>query len=453
MKTRVTSEGLPKTLTYPYPSGALKCRDRQDKKFWSEGDMSKPQLFGMDKWASGSAKAVTIYEGELDCLSGFQMLGSRYPSVSVRSASSAKADCSFPDNFKWLNGFEKIYLCFDNDEAGERAKRAVASLFDFNRVYELKFPKGEKLDPNVFLSENRDKEFSQYWWSAHRFLPEGVVSSFREFEEILLANNSKECIPYPYRLLDQMTYGIRTSEVVLITALEGRGKTEIIRSLEYHLLKNTMDNIAIIHLEETRQRSLLGLAGYELDTACHLPDIPISTPEIVSALKNLIVSDDRLHVYSHFGSSNPDEILSTIRFLASACECKYIFLDHISLIVSGLTDENERQTLDYLSTKLAMLVEELDFCLFMVSHVNDVGQTRGSRHISKAAHLWIHADRDILNPDANVRNTTSLTINKNRFGGHTGPAGSLFFDMSTHRLFDSETYFDHQMAPLDASCF
>ena len=34
-------------------------------------------------------------------------------------------------SFDWLSGFDRIYLCFDNDTAGREAVQSVAQLFDF----------------------------------------------------------------------------------------------------------------------------------------------------------------------------------------------------------------------------------------------------------------------------------------------------------------------------------
>jgi hypothetical protein len=99
-----------------------------------------------------------------------------------------------------------------------------------------------------------------------------------------------------------------------------------------------------------------------------------------------------------------------------------------------LDDGDERRTLDYISTKLAHMVEEQDFCLFMISHVNDDGKTRGSRNISKVADLSIHLDRDLTVSDPVERNTTKLMIRKNRFASQTGPAGQLYFDPTTFKI-------------------
>jgi hypothetical protein len=79
-----------------------------------------------------------------------------------------------------------------------------------------------------------------------------------------------------------------------------------------------------------------------------------------------------------------------------------------------------------------MLVQSLNFGL--VSHVNDDGNTRGSRKFSKIAHTWIHLDRDIVAETEEARNTTYLQRCKNRFVHGMGPAGLLVFDPSTYMV-------------------
>src|SRR5262249_36503129 len=153
--------------------------------------------------------------------------------------------------------------------------------------------------------------------------------------------------------------------------------------------------------------------------------------EVKEAYRKIIKRDERLHAYGHFGSDDPETIIDKIRFLVSACDCKFIFLDHITMVVTGLADGEQTKALDYLSTKLAMMVEDLNSGLIFISHVNDDGLTRGSRNISKVAHTWVHMDRNITSGSEIERNTTNLIVRKNRFAGRTGPAGKLIFDPST----------------------
>jgi twinkle protein len=426
--TKIDANGQPTVIGFPYGPDTFKIRHLDKKEFYSTGNMSEASLFGQDKFQAGQSRALTITEGEMDAMSVYQMLGSKYPVVSVRGASSAKKDCA--KNRDWLNQFERIYLCFDNDQAGEKAAREVRELFDFNKVYIVKLTKFK--DANDYLTQGDPSEFVRVWHNSKRYMPEGIISSFSEFDAVIDEKVEKQGVAFPFPTLQAMTYGFFQGKCALFTALEGVGKTEILRAIEFNLLNTTDHNVGIIHLEEDKSRLLKGLAGYELRTPCHLPDTPISDAEIKAAYRSVIKREDRAHIYTDFGTDDPDEILDRVRFLAAACDCKYIFLDHITRIVTGMYDADQVKILDYLSTKLDSLVQTLNFGLIFVSHVNDDGKTRGSRNISKIAHLWVHLDRDITADTETARNLTKLTIRKNRFAHKTGPAGTLIFDPSTY---------------------
>jgi twinkle protein len=422
--TRINLEGKPVAVVYPY-TNAAKVR-HFPKVFYSIGDMKNADLCGWDKFSAASARAITITEGEDDMLAAYEMLGSKYPVVSVSSSSNAKRDCA--RRYEYLNSFDKIYLCFDNDDVGAKAALEVAALFDFNKVYHVKL---SLKDAQQYHEANKAKDFASIWWNAKRFIPEGIVSSFSEIDQIIDAERTHGSSSYPFPTLQEMTYGIRQGEVILLTAFSGIGKTEIIRAIEYHLIKTTDENIGIIHLEEEKERSIKGLVSYEIGHPAHLPNSCVSKEDIKQAYRDLVVRDDRIHLYSHFGSDDPDTILDTVRFLAGSCGCRYIFLDHITMVVSGSNSDDERKKLDYISTRLAMMVRELDFTLFMVSHVNSSGETRGSKNIYNVADLAIRLERNVTAETSAERNKTYLTVNKNRFASMTGPAGVLTFDPKT----------------------
>lgn len=428
IKTKIAEDGEPLADGFVYPSGRTKVRDLKEKHFyWENGDdgqlsRTSPGLFGRDKFSAGCNKYVIVTEGEYDAPSCHQVL--RIPAVSVSSAGSSVRDCSA--DYDWLQSFERIYLAFDNDAAGREALAKVAKLFDFNKVYQVKYDRFK--DANDYLKNGASDELLNLWKNARRYLPETVVSSFSEFRKIL-EERPKQGVPYPFQGLNEKTYGIRPGESVLITAQEGVGKTELMHAIEYGLLTQTDSNVGAIYLEEPKARHLQGLAGIHLQRPAHLPDSGVTQSEIMGAVQAAVGADDRLHLYTHFGSSDPEVLLDTIRFLVGARSCRFILLDHISMVVSGLGGEDERRALDYLSTRLEMMVKELDFALILASHVNDLGQTRGSRYISKVADIRIDLVRDVVSNSSIV----DLTVSKNRFSGKTGSAGSYVFDAFTRK--------------------
>lgn len=422
--------GKSEKLIFPYGDKAQKVRELSNKEFYVTGEFVDTTLFGMDKFTPGQSQAITITEGELDALSVFQMLGSKYPVVSVRSAGSAGDDCKRAREF--INSFERIYLCLDNDVPGEKAARDISKLFDLNKVYFVQL--GPYKDANEYLVAGKEREFVGAWWSSKRFVPKGIISSLDDQLAIFEEERQNALVDYPYPSLQEMTYGIRSKELNVILAQEKIGKTEFIRSLEYHILKNTKFNIGVVHLEEERQRTVQGFAGLHLQQPVHLPDSLVSISDQQKAFKELNDTGNRIHIYPHFGSDDPNQILDIIRSMVVVLGCKFIFIDHITMLVTGFENDDERKKLDYLSTKFVELTRELDFTMFLISHVNDNGQTRGSRNITKVADLIVSLYRDIEAQDENTRNTTFVTVRGNRFAGRTGPAGLLKFSPTTFTM-------------------
>lgn len=413
-------------VIYPVSSDAYKVRRLDTKEFWVEGKYSQANPFGMDIFDAGSAKAITICAGENDAMAVYQMLGG-YPVITPKNGEpSAAKDLGRAKVREYINSFDKIYICLDNDEAGREATDEVARLFDPNKVYIVKLNKYK--DAHEYLEKYEGKEFTRVWWAAQRYRPKGIISSFDEVFAVLDKDDAPSIASYPFPTIEKMTLGIRPAEVNVVTAKSGIGKTEILRAVEYHILQTTDLNIGVIHLEEREKRAIQGLAGYALQRPVHRRDSGVSAEEVKEAYKKAVKRDDRVYYYQHFGSQDLDVIIDVVRNIVAAFGCKVVFLDHITMLVTGFDGDDERRKLDYLSTRFAMLARELDFTLFLVSHVNDNGQTRGSRNIENIADLWLHIDRDKEAADERTRNTIKTVIKKNRPASETGPAGILFYD-------------------------
>ena len=91
-----------------------------------------------------------------------------------------------------------------------------------------------------------------------------------------------------------------------------------------------------------------------------------------------------LHLFDGFGSYDPDHIYERIEYMASGLETRVVFLDHLSILLSGL-DGDERKMIDTTMTKLRSLVERTGISLFLVSHLR--------RTTSDVNHEEEHASR------------------------------------------------------------
>ena len=416
-----------------------KIRQVNVKGFMSNGDYSKGTLFGQELFPAGSAKQITLVEGELDALSAYEMQGSEFPTVSVKSIATAEKDVA--ENFEYLNSFGKIVICFDKDEPhkkpngdiwypGQDAALRVASMFELGKVRILTLQDGK--DANDYIQKGWGKKFLKEWWGAKDYTPAGLRMAKDLWEEVK-AENKSETVLYPWDGLNQLTYGMRLSEIVLITADTGVGKTSVVKEIEHHLLKNTDKGIGILHLEEPNKDTLLGLMSITANRPLHLPDVRenIKEEDLRKYFDNTC-NTDKIVVWDHFGSNSVASVLATIRHM-NALGCKYIVLDHLSIVVSDQNGD-ERKQLDEISTKLKTLCMELNCCIICVIHINRQGQVRGSAGPEQIANIVIRLVRDKLADNEDVRNTTKISVEKNRFCGRTGPAALLRYDGETGRL-------------------
>ena len=168
------------------------------------------------------------------------------------------------------------------------------------------------------------------------------------------------------------------------------------------------------------------------------------------------VNTGRFYAFDHFGSIGNDEILSRVRFMAQALDCKWIIIDHLSILVSGQEVDDERKSIDILMSKLRSIVEQTEVGMLLVSHLrrpqgdrdfNDgrevsLGHLRGSASIAQLSDSVIALERNQQADDETKANTTIIRVLKNRYTGDTGIATYLFYDKITGRLSEINNPFE-----------
>lgn len=416
-----------------------KVRLVQNKDFFATGSTEGVGLFGQQT-CRGNGKFLTITEGEVDCLSVAEMFDRKYDVVSLRSGASSAAK-EIKEQLEWIEGYDNVVLCFDNDKAGKQAVADVKDLFSPNKLKIVRLP---LKDANEMLQARRVKDFVSAWWDAKVYQPDGIISGNDTWEA--LTNKIKvSSVPYPWQGMNTYTKGFRPYELVTITSGSGMGKSQIVRELEYYLLNATEDNIGILALEEDVARTALGVMSVAADCPLHLEED--LDPDVAFPFWEQTMGTGRYYLFDHWGSTSEDNLLARVRYMAKALDCKWIILDHLSIVVSAQDNGDERKAIDAIMTKLRSLVQELGVGLFLVSHLKrtqgkpheDGGQIslselRGSQAIAQLSDMVIGLERDQQNEDEDRRNTTTVRILKNRYAGLTGACCYLKYDKITGRM-------------------
>jgi twinkle protein len=423
-------------LRFPYFSSnktlqGFKTKNKL-KDFKYEGNTTDT-LFGQSLFPT-TGKLIIVYEGELDAASGWEA----YPNwahVSLpHGAGSAKKDIQ--KQLQLFQGYQEIVLFFDKDEAGKRATEQVAPLLPSGKVKIAHLPDPYK-DASDALQAGDPQAIRVAIWNASPYQPDGIVDGKSLLE--LVTNPSPPCdFEYPFAGLQQMTHGIRYGELTVISAGTGQGKSTLTRQLCVHLLEQG-EKVGYIALEESNRRTALGLMSVATGKALHLGEHP---KETLQEAYDYTLKNWDLFLYDHFGSADPDIIYSRIEYMALALETKTIFLDHLSILISGL-DGDERKMIDNTMTRLRSLVERTGIKLFLVSHLRrtqtdknheegarvTLGQLRGSAAISQLADEVIGLERNQQKTDD--QDTTVLRLLKNRYSGEVGVASQLKYNKDT----------------------
>lgn len=415
---------------------AQKVRGK-DKSFRTTGDFKDVQLFGQHLWKSGG-KRLIITEGEIDALSAYQMLGS-WPVVSLPNGAQGAVK-SIQANLEFVESYETVILCFDMDEPGRKAAQAVAELLTPGKAKIMELP--EK-DANDMLVENRVKEFTTAFWEARSVEPDGIVDGADIWDQV--SKPVTMGLSLPWNGLSAKTFGQRDGELWTWTSGSGMGKSEFVSQIAHWNLIEHGENVGYVALEENLRRTGQRLMAKELGVPIHLPGHEVSEADLRRAFERTTGSG-KVFLYDHWGSQESDKILSKLRFLIKGKRCRTIILDHLSIIVSGLEDDDERKTIDKLMTDLRSMVEETGVKMHLVSHLKrpmgkkgheegaqvSLAHLRGSHSIVQLSDFVIGLER---NQQAKKNSdVTRIRVLKNRYSGDTGVATAVRYDKATGLL-------------------
>jgi twinkle protein len=417
-----------------------------DKHFTWDGNNSDHSLFGQHLFPS-SGKRVVITEGEIDALSCFTAMEG-WPMVSIPDG-AASAKRSIQRQLEWLQGYQEIVLFFDNDDAGRQAAKDAAGVLPPGKVkiaclHDFK-------DASDALQAGEAQAIREAIWNATPYRPDGIVEAKSLLDQILEPNDVG-LHEYPFKGLQKKLHGIKAGELVVITSGSGMGKSSFCRELATHLLQKG-ERVGYIALEESNRRTALGLMSVAERKSYHIGEHPRAELEEVYSRT---LEKWPLYLFDGFGSFEPEVVYNRVEYLAQGLDVKMVFLDHLSILLSGL-EGDERRTIDITMTRLRSLVERTGITLFLVCHVSGddngkpyeeggrvkLNKLRGSRSIGQLSDAVIALERDQQN-----NTNTTVRVLKNRFSGEVGPACELTYDLSTCRFTEHDVEVEFE-APVD----
>jgi len=444
---------------YPYYNGhelaGTKIR-KQNKEFAWTGSSKEVGLFGENLFKAGG-KFITLTEGECDAMAAYELMGSKWPVVSIKSGAQGGVR-DVKQSLEYLESFDAVVINFDNDKHGKEAAQAIAKLLTPKKAKIMTLPVDYK-DANDMLRQGRHAAYVSAFWDAKVYTPSGVLNLSDQLGAYQkLRSERKTAIPYPWAGLNKKLEGLRAGELVTLTGGTGLGKSSVTREIEHWLIENTEDNVGVIALEENWSRTAEGIMAIEANAKLHLDSVKaeFTDKELDDCYKKVFMGDNegRVWIHAHHGVNNLDDIFSKLRYMIIGLDCKWIVVDHLHMLVLSTLENDERKAIDGIMHRLRTMVEETGCGMILVSHLRRVdgnrghengietglNHLRGSQSIAQLSDCVISLERNQQSEDNIEASTTKVRVLKSRYTGDVGVASHLLYDNKTGRLKELEDY-------------
>lgn len=213
-----------------------KYRNIADKKGMRQEGGAEPCLFGWHL-IDPSLRKIAICEGEIDAMTLHQV---GIPALSVNAGAG---------NHQWIDSdwerldrFSEIYLCYDNDEAGQKGAREVANRLGADRCRIVLF--GEFKDANEALQGGFDtKNFEHSLACARTFDPDELRQLADFWGEVKAsfwpAEGNETVNPVlSFNGVDHDWFEFRHGEVTVWTGYNGHGKSLMLNQILIAIVKH-----------------------------------------------------------------------------------------------------------------------------------------------------------------------------------------------------------------------
>ncbi len=260
-------------------------------------------------------------------------------------------------------------------------------------------------------------------------------------------------LPTGFVDLDRMLGGLQRSDLVIIAARPGVGKTSFALNIAQHAALKSRAVIAFFTLEmsgeQLVQRLISGETGIDSRRLMTADIQDIEWERFAKATGDL---SETLIFVDDTASPTPLEIRSKCRRLAAEYDLDLVIIDYLQLMSGGTRIENRQQEISYISRSLKGLARELHVPVVALSQLSRAVESRqdkrpilsdlresGSIEQDADIVMFIHRE-EVYDELTDRRNIADIIVAKHR----NGPTGqiSLRFAKEQTKFTDLDTYHD-----------
>lgn len=420
-----------------YEDGVLIGQSLRDKhkNFAVIGKVSG-KLWGKSASPAGG-KMLVITEGPIDALTYAEVRkGWQVVSPPNGADSLAKA---MQENLPYLESFEKVIICLDNDDGGKAATDACTTILSSGKTWIGKLS-AEFKDFNEALEAGDVKAIMNAVYQAEEYRPDGIVDIGDVYEEAI--KPVEWGLPWFIPELTQLTYGRRYREIYALGAGTGVGKTDVFTEQVCFDVTTLGLPVGLLFLEQKPPETAKRTAGKHASKRFHVPDAGWTVQELKDSIDKL---KGKVTFYDSFGQTDWAKVKEAIRHMNKAKGIRIFYLDHLTALASS-TDE--RGSLEQITKEMAGLADELDIIIHFISHLATPDGTpheeggrvmirhfKGARAIGFWSYFMFGLERNQQDEDPVRRQRTTFRVLKDRYTGQsTGQTFELGYDPDTGRI-------------------
>lgn len=304
----------------------IKYRSITDKKKMRTEANTEPILLNRDNIEKDG---LVICEGEYDAMALHEY------GIEATSVPMGAGNFQWVDNeWEYLETFESIYICFDNDSAGQDAAHKLAIKVGEYKCRLVKLP---RKDANACLLDKvKGVDIISCFSNAEEMKPETIVDPihFRDkIQHIFIKGGALFGTPTPWPKLNGILKGWRDGEVTVWSGRNGSGKSTVLNQVFIDLAEKNVKS-CIYSGEMPPERYLRWAIIQYLKNDYPAPD---RIDEVLTWLSG------KVKILNVTSGIEPDKLLGDFEYAARRYGVKHFFIDSLMKIRFRGQDEYKDQ--------------------------------------------------------------------------------------------------------------
>lgn len=443
------------TLTMVKYRPSHKVRKPEPKNWCQQNSDTSPLLFNMNR--INVNQSLLICSGELDCASAIESGWKNSVSIPLGDGNTHWVE----ENWDWLEMFDDIIICPDNDESGSKYCSGIVPRLGTWRTKIAVVPEDCKDINEVLYKHGKDAVLDMIVNAKDTPVP-----SVEDFSNVKSLDFSEmEGIKTGIHVIDKELVKLPYGTLTIISGMPGSGKSSIISQI----VCNTIDDDKNIwmfsgELSNPISKSWLSfvLGGrrnveqFDSYGDTYYRVKPDAVQKINEAYKG------KWFVYKDNCENDIDSLINSAVDSIRKYGVKLVIFDNM-MVISNSETENELRDQTSVVKKLVALSQKYSVAVVLVAHPRKLAQgtemglfdVAGSSNLVNLAHRTISlrrvTEREKLGEEKNstIRDELKkydviVSVIKDRMRGRAGITNGLYYDNMSRRFYSTQEEFDKQ---------